>query len=318
MNAALFHKLMAIRARRFDVPDCAMVLCSGMPLASVKTSSSAPWKASGRTSATSTTPKAAGTPRNSSVSYIYKSYSNKVLKVSGFRVYIWFTPGASKIAWSGAPSVPQALFATLNGSTDRFPWGVPVNTEAESSSAWDYSGAVYRGPVVSEGTASEEELNKEANWDVTGCIRYRLMEIGFLSHSSDGTKWEYPFTVSGKPTNSTNIVITPSPVLTIGTYVKSDGTVFPGVTGVGGLLTDTAGATYGIPARLCVRDRRFPRPVDMSLKVSPSSTIWRNNDIYSNLISSTGLSLECKLLPSYPDASDVLDEWLPYEGGATV
>lgn len=317
MNAALFHKLMAIRARRFDVPDCAMVLCSGMPQASVKTSYYKPWTDSGRTSATSTTPKAATTPRNSSVSFVYKSYSNKVLKVSGFRVYIWSTLGASKIAWSGAPSVPQALFATLNGSTDRFPWGVPVNTEAEVSSAWDYSGAVYRGPVVSEGTASEEELNKEANWDVTGCIRYRLMEIDCISHSSDGTKWEYPFTVSGQATNSTSISVYPINI-TIGTYIKSDGTAFPGMTGIGGLLTDTAGSTYGIPARFCVRDRRFPRPVDMSLKVSPSSTIWRNDDTFGNTISSTGLSFECKLLPSYPDASDVLDEWLPYEGGATV
>ena len=315
MNAALFHKLMAIRARRFDVPDCAMVLCAGMPQASIKHSSSEPWKASGRTSATSTTPKAATNPRSSSVSFVYKSYSNKVLKVSGFRVYIWFKLGASKIAWSGAPSVPQALFVTL-GSTVSFPWGVPLNTAIDA--VWDYSGAVYRGPVVSEGTASEEELNKEANWDVTGCIRHCLMEITCVSHSSDGTKWEYPFTVSGKPTNSTNIVITPSPVLTIGTYIKSDGTAFPGMTGVGGLLTDTDGATYGIPARFCVRDRRFPRPVDMSLKVSTSNTTWKNNDMLSNYISSTGLSFECKLLPSYPDASYVLDEWLPYEGGATV
>ena len=315
MNAALFHKLMAIRARRFDVPDCAMVLCSGMPQASIKYSSSAPWKASGRTSATSTTPKAATKTRSSSVTFVYKSYSNKVLKVSGFRVYIWVTPEASKIAWSGAPSVPQALFVTL-GSTGRFPWGVPVNTAIDA--VWDYSGAVYIGPVVSEGTASEEELNKEANWDVTGCIRYCMMEINCLSHSSDGTEWEYPFTVSGKPTNSTSIVITPSPVLTIGTYIKSDGTAFPGMTGVGGLLTDTAGATYGIPARFCVRDRRFPRPVDMSLKVSASNTTWKNNDTLDNYISSTGLSFECKLLPSYPDASDVLDEWLPYDGGATV
>lgn len=314
MNAALFYKLMAIRARRFDVPDCAIVLCSGMPQASIKHSSSAPWKASGRTSATSTTPKAATTTRDSSVEFVYKSYSNKVLKVSGFRVYIWFTPGASKIAWSGAPSVPQALFATLAG-TDSFPWGVPVKSENEVK--WDYSGAVYRGPVVSEGTASEEELNKEANWDVTGCIRHCLMEINCGSHSSDGTEWEYPFTVSGKPTNSTSISVGPIN-MTIGTYIKSDGTAFPGMTGVGGLLTDTAGATYGIPARFCVRDRRFPRPVDMSLTVRPSSTIWRNNDIFGNSISSTGLSFECKLLPSYPDASDVLDEWLPYEGGATV
>lgn len=57
--------------------------------------------------------------------------------------------------------------------------------------------------------------------------------------------------------------------------------------------------------------------MDMSLTVRPSSTMWRNNDLASNSISSTGLSFECKLLPSYPDASDVLDEWLPYEGGAT-
>ena len=314
MNAALFYKLMGIRASRFDVPDCAMVLCTGMPQASIKHSSSAPWKASGRTSATSTTPKAATTTRNSSVSYIYKSYSNKTLKVSGFRVYIWFTPGASKIAWSGAPSAPQALFVTLWG-TDSFPWGVPV--KAENEVKWDYSGAVYRGPVVSEGTASEEELNKEANWDVTECIRHCLMEINCGSHSSDGTAWEYPFSVSGKPTNSTSISVGPINI-TIGTYVKSDGTVFPGVTGVGGLLTDTAGATYGIPARLCVRDRRFPRPVDMALTVRASETIWRNNDMVSNSISSTGLSFECKLLPSYPDASDVLDGWLPYDGGATV
>lgn len=314
MNAALFYKLMAIRARRFDVPDCAIVLCSGMPQASIKYSYSAPWKASGRTSATSTTPKAATMTSNSYADFIYKSYSNKVLKVSGFRVYIWFTPGASKIAWSGAPSVPQALFVTLAG-TGSFPWGKPVNSEDYVK--WDYSGAVYRGPVVSEGTASEEELNKEANWDVTGCIRHCQMKIYCGSHSSDGTEWEYPFTVSGKPTNSTSVSVGPI-YMTIGTYIKSDGTAFPGMTGVGGLLTDTAGATYGIPARFCVRDRRFPRPVDMSLTVRTSSTIWTNDDTFGNIIESSDLSFGCKLLPSYPDASDVLDEWLPYEGGATV
>lgn len=327
MNAETFHKLMAVRQARFEIPDYNMVLLNSKPITSFVYSAYTPWASSGRESSTSIYPATPSATYSLHVVATFNSFtsSKKLLVTVTPKCYIPFEVSPTLNKWSGVTTTSTTSYflpvqEVGNTSFVGYTGGNTYGRGVRITTYYDYSNAVYTGTKSSTTTATTTNLNKEANWDISKCKRYFVLwfYITSTSYAKDGSTLDedekISFTTSSAtaPVNYGSVSLSSLDIylgLKPGVITKQLGT------GVVGNI-----ATY-LNTKLCIRDKRWLRPIDAGLHLSFSKGTWKKDGntsvlAYNNDISWTAANctVEPCLYPDYPDLTNVVTDWQPYTG----